>query len=220
MKNLHHCNFKSKYKVKKEGNMWKSLMILPLLFAVIFWGSTPACADEILEAMNEAIEAYNEKEYAEAAESLEYARQLIQQLRSEEIMKFLPEALQGWESKTAQTQSMGMLGGMSGVEKEYWKPATGNQGRKHITINIMADSPMMQGMKAMFNPMYAGAQGGKLQKIKRNKAIVQYYPDARNGEINILVDKRYIVSIKGKAVEKKDLMDYAKGIDYKGLKSF
>jgi hypothetical protein len=191
---------------------------LPVLLIVISWGAIPVCADEILDSINEAIEAYKEKEYAEAAESLDYAKQLILQLRSENIMKVLPEPLPGWESKTAQTQSMGMLGGMAGVQKEYFKPGTGDQGRKRITINIMAESPMMQGMMAMFNPAYAGAQGGKLQKIKRNKAIVKYNPDSRSGEANVLVKKNYIVSIKGNSVDKKDLLDYAEAVDYKGLK--
>ena len=198
--------------------MWKKLLILSVLLIVVSWGFTPAYADEILDSINEAIEAYKEKEYAEAAESLDYAKQLIQQLRSENIMKFLPQALPGWESKTAETQSMGMLGGMSGVQKEYFKPGAGDQGRKRITINIMAESPMMQGMMAIFNPAYAGAQGGKLQKIKRNKAIVKYSPDGRSGEVNVLVKKSYIVSIKGNSVDKKDLLDYAEAVDYKGLK--
>ena len=200
--------------------MLKRLLILPVLLIIVSWGSIPACADEILDSINEAIEAYKEKEYAEAAESLDYAKQLIQQMRSENIMKFLPEALPGWESKTAETQSMGMLGGMSGVQKEYFKPGTGNQDRKRITINIMAESPMLQGMMVMFNPAYAGAQGGKLQKIKRNKAIVKYDPDSRSGEANVLVKKSYIVSIKGNSVDQKDLLDYAEAVDYKGLKDF
>ena len=198
--------------------MWKKLLILPVLLIVVSWGVIPVYADEILDSINEAIEAYKEKEYAEAAESLDYAKQLIQQLRSENIMKFLPQALPGWESKTAETQSMGMLGGMSGVQKEYFKPGTGNQDRKRITINIMAESPMLQGMMVMFNPAYAGAQGGKLQKIKRNKAIVKYDPDSRSGEANVLVNKSYIVSIKGNSVDQKDLLDYAEAVDYKGLK--
>ena len=200
--------------------MLKKLIIFAAFLIVFSWGVVPAFADEILEAMNEAIEAYKEKEYAEASESLDYAKQLIQQLRSEVIMKFLPEALPGWESKTAKTQNMGMIGGMSGVQKEYWKAGTGNQGRKRVTINIMAESPIMQGMMAMFNPMYAGAQGGKLQKIKRNKAIVKYNPDSRSGEANVLVDKRYIVSVKGDSVDQNDVLDYAKAVDYKGLKDF
>ena len=201
--------------------MLKRLLILPAFLIVVSWNAIPASADEndeILEAMTEAIEAYKEKEYGEAAESLEYAKQLIQQLRSENIMKFLPEALPGWESKTAKTQSTGMMGGMSGVQKEYTKTGAGDEGRKRITINIMAESPVMQGMMAMFNPAYIGAQGGKLKKIKRNKAIVKYNPDSRRGEANILVDKRYIVSVKGNSIDEKDLMDYAKAVDYKGLK--
>ncbi len=197
----------------------KKLAVAVILF-VLTWGLTPVYADEIVDSINEALEAYKEKAYVEAVESLDYAKQLIQQLRSEVIMKFLPEALPGWESKTAQTQSMGMLGGMSGVEKEYWAPGSGDQGRKRITINIMAESPVMQGMMAMFNPMYAGAQGGKLQKIKRNKAVVKYNPDNRSGEANVLVKKSYIVSIKGQSVDKKDLLDYANAVDYKGLKQF
>ena len=196
----------------------KKLLIFSIFLIVVSLGSTAVYADEILDAMNEAIEAYKEKEYVEAAESLDYAKQLIQQLRSENIMKFLPEALPGWESKTAETQGMGMLGGMSGVQKEYFKPGTGNQDRKRITINIMAESPMLQGMMVMFNPAYAGAQGGKLQKIKRNKAIVKYDPDSRSGEANVLVNKSYIVSIKGNSVDQKDLLDYAEAVDYKGLK--
>ena len=73
---------------------------------------------------------------------------------------------------------------------------------------------------AMFNPAYIGAQGGKLKKIKRNKAIVKYNPDSKRGEANVVVDKRYIVSIKGNSVDRKELMDYAKAVDYKGLKNF
>ena len=56
--------------------MLKRLLILPVLLIFVSWGPIPAYADEILEAMNEAIEAYKEKEYAEAAESLDYAKQL------------------------------------------------------------------------------------------------------------------------------------------------
>ena len=40
--------------------MWKKLLILPVLLIVVSWGSTPACADEILDSINEAIEAYND----------------------------------------------------------------------------------------------------------------------------------------------------------------
>jgi hypothetical protein len=76
-------------------------------------------------------------------------------------------------------------------------------------------------MVMMFsNPSYASADGGKLTKIKRQKAIVKYSPSQKNGEINIVVAKQYLVSVKGRNINEKDLVDYASAIDYKMLKKF
>ena len=57
----------------------KQMKILVLVLAA-FLCSGAAYADDVLEAIQEATEAYNEKAYTEAVESLEYAKQLIQQL--------------------------------------------------------------------------------------------------------------------------------------------
>lgn len=200
--------------------MWRTGLIIFVLTTVIFLGNGRAYSDEILEAINEAAEAYKEKDFTEAVEGLDYAKQLIQQLRSDKILKFLPEPFSGWESKSGKSQNMGILGGMAGVQREYWQPGKGSTGRKRITISIMGESPIMQGMMAVFNPMYATASGGRLQKIKRNKAVVKYDPERRSGDISVLVKKRFIVSIKGTSVDEKDMMDYAKAVDYKGLKEF
>lgn len=174
-------------------------------------------ADEILEALTEATEAYKEKAYTEALESLDYAKQLILQMSSEGLMQFLPEPLDGWNAREAKQQNLGMLGGSSGVEREYQQTAGGSNGR--ITIAIMGESPLFTGMMAMFNPAIAGADGGKLQKIKRNKAIVKYSTDNQNGEILINVAKRYIVTVKGYNVAKEDMLYYAESVNYKGLKT-
>jgi Holliday junction resolvase-like predicted endonuclease len=70
------------------------------------------------------------------------------------------------------------------------------------------------------NPAYAASDGGKLTKIKRQKAIVKYRPSEENGEINIVVAKKYLVTIKGRKVKETDLVDYASAIDYRKLKKF
>ena len=204
---------------KEEFMFTKQMKILVLVLAA-FICSGAAYADDILEAIQEATEAYNEKAYTEAVESLEYAKQLIQQLTSEGLKNFLPKPLEGWKAKEAKSQNLGMMGGSAGIEQEYWKAGNGNQGRSRVTLSIMGESPMFQGMMAMFNPAIVGSTGGKLQKIKRNKAIVKYSADNRDGEIMINVDKKYLVIVKGSNVDKEDLMNYAKAINYKGLKSF
>jgi len=198
----------------------KQMQILVLVLAA-FICSSVAYADDVLESIQEATEAYNEKAYTEALESLEYAKQLIQQMTSEGLANFLPKPLEGWKAKEAKSQNLGMIGGGgAGIEQEYWKSGSGNQGRSSVTMTIMGESPMFQGMMHMFNPAIAGSAGGKLQKIKRNKAIVQYSADNLKGEIMVNVDKKYLVIVKGSNIKKEDLMNYAKAVDYKGLKNF
>ena len=197
----------------------KQMKILVLVLGTFLCSGT-AYADDVLEAIQEATEAYNEKAYTEAVESLEYAKQLIQQLTSEGLKNFLPKPLEGWKAKEAKSQNLGMMGGSAGIEQQYWKASSGDQGGSSVTMTIVGESPMFQGMMQMFNPAIAGSSGGKLQKIKRNKAIVKYSADNRDGEIMINVDKKYLVIINGSNVDKEDLMNYAKAVDYKGLKSF
>jgi hypothetical protein len=191
-------------------------MKIIVLVLAAFICSGEAYADDVLEAIQEATEAYDEKAYTEAIESLEYAKQLIQQLTSEGLKSFLPKPLEGWKAKEAKPQNLGMMGGSAGIEQQYWKASSGSS----VTMTIMGESPMFRGMMNMFNPAIVGSSGGRLQKIKRNKAIVKYSTDNRDGEIYINVAKKYLVTINGSNVDKEDLMNYAKAVDYKGLKNF
>lgn len=70
------------------------------------------------------------------------------------------------------------------------------------------------------NPAYASADGGKLTKIKRQKAIVKYRPSSKDGEINIVVAKQDLVTVKGRQIKETDLVVYASAIDYQKIKKF
>ena len=105
-----------------------------------------------------------------------------------------------------------MFGGGLTAERRYSKQS-GN-----VTIQIITDSPMMQSMMMMVsNPMYAASDGGKLEKIGRQKAIVKYDETRQQGDIKIVVANRFFVQIQGRNVTKDDLKLYAKAIDYKKL---
>lgn len=189
---------------------------IAVLILAICMGSTAVFADEVMEAIQEATEAYNEKAYTEAVESLDYAKQLIQQMTSEGLKTFLPEPLAGWKAREAKLQNLGMMGGSAGIEQQYMNSSSGGR----VTMVIMGESPMFQGMMQMFNPAVVGSTGGKLQKIKRNKAVVKYSAERRSGEIFINVAKKYLIKIDGSDVDKEDMMNYANAVDYRGLKSF
>jgi len=176
--------------------------------------STPVYADDVKDSIKEAIEYYDEGDYSGAVESLNYATQLIQQKKSENLTSFLPEPLDGWTADKSSSQAVGaaMFGGGVTAERRYAKEES------QVTVQIVTDSPMLQTMMMMFsNPMFASSDGGKMEKIKRQKAIVKYDPPTQQGEIQIVVAKRFLVTINGNNVSIDDLKAYAEGIDYKKL---
>jgi len=188
-----------------------------LLISTLFIVPGAVFADEITDSIEEAMAYYKENNYVEASNSLDYASQLIRQKRSGKLEAFLPEPLAGWSAEDVKSQAAGpgYLGGMISAKRKYKKD------KSSVTMEIITDSPTLQSMVMLFsNPAYASADGGTLTKIKRQKAIVKYNPSKKNGEINIVVAKQYLVSVKGRNVNKNDLVDYASAIDYKNLKKF
>ncbi len=200
-------------KIGKIAFKW----LIVLFIGISFFTPGAVFADEITDSIEEAIEYYKEGDYVEAANSLDYASQLIRQKRSGNLEAFLPEPLTGWSGEDIKSQAAGAgyLGGMISAKRKYRKD------QSSVTIEIITDSPALQSMVMVFsNPAYASADGGKLTKIKRQKAIIKYRPSKKDGEINIVVGKQYLVTIKGRNVVKNDLVDYASAIDYKKLKKF
>jgi len=193
------------------------ICLIALFIGLLFFTSGLVWADEITDSIEEAMEYYKEGDFVEAANSLDYASQLIRQKRSGNLEVFLPDPLSGWTAEDIKSQAAGtgVLGGMISVKRTYRK----NQ--SSITVEIIVDSPGIQSMiMVLSNPAYASAGGGKLTKIKKQKAIIKYRTSGKNGEINIVVAKKYLVNIEGQNVSKNDLVDYASAIDYHKLKKF
>jgi len=189
------------------------------LFAcsIVVAGAVPAVdADEVTDTIEQAIKAYNEQAYTEAVEDLNYAVQLINQKKSGTLTQHLPEPMEGWTSDEPTSESVGtaMFGGGITARRTYRK------GDGSVEISIVSDSPILQGMMMMFsNPMFAASDGGKLERINRQKAIVKYDKKNNSGEINVVVAKRFLVTLQGDDVSLDDLRAYAKMIDYKKLAS-
>ncbi len=187
-----------------------------VVFFILMAFSVSGYADDIEDSIKEALQYYVDGDYKDAVESLNYASQLIQQKKGKGLESFLPEPLKGWTGQKSTSQAAGaaMFGGGVTAQREYSK------GSSSITVQIITDSPLMQGMMMMFaNPMFATSDGGKLERIGRQKAIVKFNTDNKQGEIKIVVANRFLVLIEGDDVTKEALKGYAKAINYKKLKA-
>jgi hypothetical protein len=189
---------------------------LCLIVATVFMlvVSSPVLADDVTDSIDEALKKYNSGEFADAVQSLDYASQLIRQKKGGQLEAFLPEPIPGWKAKAAKSQATGaaIFGGAVTAERSYEK------GDSRMEVKIITDSPLMQAMMMMFsNPVMATSDGGKLEKINGEKAIIKYSSDNKDGSINMVIANRFLITVEGNNVTRQDLIAFAQGIDFKKL---
>jgi hypothetical protein len=178
--------------------------------------SSVASADDVTDSVNEALQFYKDGKYTEAASSLTYAAQLIQQKKGASMESILPEPLTGWtaEETSSQAASAAMFGGGVTVERMYARDSN------TVKIQVVTDSPMLQSMIMMMtNPMFATSNGGKPETINGQRAIVKINSGEKSGQIQLVIANRFLVTIDGEEVSKEDLVAYARAIDYQKMTS-
>ncbi|PIE60077.1 MAG: hypothetical protein CSA32_00790 [Desulfobulbus propionicus] len=170
--------------------------------------------DEVLQTIEEAVKQYKAGEYADAASNLDYASQLVRQQKSEKIKQLLPGPLPGWKAEQPVAQAFGsaVLGGGVTVSREY------TRGNSSMSVEIVSDSPVLESVIIMLNtPMFAGAGGGKLERVKGQKSIIKYDSSQQDGDIYIVVDGRFLVTVKGHKVSREELISLAGSIHFTRL---
>jgi hypothetical protein len=172
--------------------------------------ASPAAADEVEDALKYALEAYQAGDLDGAKEELDFASQLIAQMKAAGLSDFLPDPMEGWTRRDKENagQAMGFMGGGSMAEATYVKD------KESVEIQLMANNQMVNAMAGLFgNPAMMGAQG-TVKRIGRQKVLVN-----QNGELQALIDGRIFVQISGRApVEIKEA--YFEAIDFDSLKDF
>ncbi len=195
--------------------MLRKILFVSLVFSRCVT-AVPSFADDVTDSIKEAEKHYQKKYYNEAIKELDFAIQLIRQKRAEEVKKLLPDALPGWKAKEAETVTAGVmfLGGGIKVSREY------NRGNEVVTVELAMDNPFLQGILAIIeNPIMDGS-GATLTRINGKRAIVKFNQNTREGEIDIAIQKKVLITVKGRNLEKKDpLVAFAKRIDMKGIEA-
>jgi hypothetical protein len=202
---------------KKRTISIDSFIILSIFLACFFSQSVFAQeeSDDVLTTINEALKQYTLGEFAGAISNLDYATQLIRQKRSERMKALLPEPLSGWQAKPPTAQALGtaVFGGGVTVSRDYYTDKGAS-----LSIEMVSDSPVLQSIMTMLNnPMFAGAAGGIIKTIKRQRAMIKYDEKDRKGEIDIVVASRFMVTVKGHGIERETLLKFAESIDFDAL---
>jgi len=179
--------------------------------------TTSSYADEIMEQMNEAIKAYQDKDYKGAMDELKFITAQLQKMDAAENQKLLPDALEGWKKQESQNGSQGamsMLGG-GGTSMQ----ATYTKDKESIEIQIMANSPMIAMMSmAISNPALMAADPNTTPfRYKKNKGMKK--KNGKDTEITLLVAGQIMIKLTGSQLSDDRVLEkYLDSIDIKKLK--
>ncbi len=179
--------------------------ILPTAALAALFLPLPAQADDIVDALNAAIEAYEEGEIQDALAETAYATQLLNDLQSEGLANFLPDALPGWTREVSDQPAtgLGFMGGGSAAEAEY----TGPGGR--FTIMMVADNPMVGAMAGMLGNATVMATMGRIERINGESFL------NADEELSGLIGGRVLIQANGADVDV--MAEHLEQIDFDAL---
>ncbi|MGM0586017.1 MAG: hypothetical protein ACQEUZ_15330 [Pseudomonadota bacterium] len=170
----------------------------------------PVAADEFEEVLEGALEAYRAGDLQVVKEDLDYASQLLAGMNAEALSDFLPEAQDGWTREDGERQAgggaMGMFGGGTTASATYRRDG------ETFSLTLVADSPMVSGMAAMFKNM-AGMGGGRVVRIQRQQFAV------KDGQVQGVVGDSVLVQAEGRA-ETDDMLAHIEAMDLRALGDF
>ncbi len=167
--------------------------------------------DDVTAELVAGIKAYLDGNIAEAKSTLEFAVQLISQLKAQGLSAFLPAPIgDDWTRTDGDTQAVGaaMFGGGISASAKYTK------GTDECTVSITGDSPMIQSFTMMLsNPAVASASGNSMKRVNGERVMI-----SSNGEIQTTVNS-FFLQYGGNCSEE-DKIKHVEATDFAGLKAY
>lgn len=189
------------------------LLPLAVLSAILF--AAPAFAQTrtapkkeptLPEALDQATKAAEGEQYGAAIAALQSAIKLLQKKQRAAILASMPKP-EGWEihddapNDAADALTAGLAGIGTNIQRRYQK---GDD--KNLTVDVMANSPMLQMIAMLFNnPAMVTAEGGEIVQYGPHKAILKKSGDS-GVELQILMHEKHLIKVTAQGLTADELL--------------
>lgn len=187
------------------------------MIAVLGFAPAAFCADEVIEAMDQAKEQYTQNNYSQAINYLNHASTLINQKQQQNIAtNAFPAPVQGWTVEEAEGVIAGqaLFGGGSVTTRIYRKD------EMEVEMTVMANSPMVSSMLMLLNsPMIAASSPNyKSVMVKGERGLLK--TERKTYELSVILDNQILVSYKGRNLPDENFLNlYAQQTDFKAVRA-
>jgi len=154
----------------------------------------------------------------EAQKALQESGTTKEVVNFRELKKLLPEDMMGMERTEFSGEKAGAFGfNMSNAQAQY------EEGDKRIEVNIVDVAGVSAAMMSMASWATVEVDRESDEGYERtttidgHKAFEKYNTSRKSGELNLIVNERFIVSLKGRNIEEGDLRDALDKLSIKKL---
>lgn len=169
----------------------------------------PATADPFVEALETAIEAYQDGDFQYAEDELSQAQRLLAEMKAQGLAAFLPDAPDGWtrEIDAEAGQFLGFMGGGTIAKASYSKDG------QSFDLSLMADNPMVAQLGMMLgNSAMITQMGGQIERIQRARFLRE------DESLKAIIGNRVLVQAEGMPSE--DMIPFLEAMDLRALENF
>ncbi len=165
-------------------------------------------SDEMEDAINSLKDAFTTKKDGEKVEVVDFR----------ELKKLMPDRIAGMKQTSSTGEKTGMLGFKFSTAKAEYED--GDQSMEMSITDVAGIGLLTASMAAWTNmDMDRETENGyeRTTRIDGHPAFEKWDGDRKRGELSVLVDDRYIISIEGRNVAEKDLRKAMDGINLNRL---
>lgn len=169
----------------------------------------PATADPFVEALETAIEAYQDGDLQYAEDELAHAQRLLAEMKAQGLAAFLPEAPEGWtrELDAEAGQMLGFMGGGTMAKATY------SMDGQRFDLSLMADNPMVAQLGMMLgNSAMISQMGGQIERIQRVRFLRE------DESLKAIIGNRVLVQAEGMPAE--HMIPFLEAMDLRALENF
>ncbi|MDD4309851.1 MAG: hypothetical protein PHO32_05680 [Candidatus Cloacimonetes bacterium] len=193
----------------------KKIIVLSLLSLIAFCLAAQTPRDEAIQSLESAKKLLQQENYSKAQDEINYATGKINEILSEQLVLFVPDAPIGFTLEDKNAQGLGQMGSLFGSANAI--TATGNYSRENsdgsssemvLTISIGGLLGKAAGLAAM-GQMFSGSGSGTSSKTIRvagYNATQEFSAEENVAKLTVQVGEKVSVIVDGDNLDKPEIM--------------
>jgi hypothetical protein len=187
----------------------KKVILCCMLLTFTMFLLAQTAKDDAISSLDNAKALIQQNNLQKAQDEINFALSKISEIQSEELVKYIPDAIPGFKlsEKNAQGlgQTAGILGGGGGMMAKG-SYNNNNEGSVDITISVGVIMGKANALAQMYGGGAGVGTGTKSVRINGYNGTIEFDTDSKDGKLTIQVGEKTNITIEGSNIDNADVL--------------